>query len=303
MSTAKAALRNRKVWTLTVCIVLAVAGMVCWSATRCQLSSFIDRDLRKLDPNPVPQWRKLLAKVVPDDYLSSEARLKKTLGQVLPEEFTRPPFWGGGLEPWYLWRHTTKTGERFVLFQADTYFPSPGSARVVVHFLDSSGRHLTASDFRVGWRTQLVEAVFADQELLGTKAIVIRTEQTLGGYDSRQYYTLRDNRLALVRFEDLDQGMRRNYYYDGLRPGVGPEVLPRNADEWETLLLSTEPCDILEALMWIGGDHRNLEHKSDPLVDAIRARPTVRTRIAELSESPNAWIREAAIQIARESKK
>jgi hypothetical protein len=61
---------------------------------------------------------------------------------------------------------------------------------------------------------------------------------------------------------------------------------------------------VLEALAWLGGDHRtdlsptpsNIcieDLETAKLVAAIRQRPAVRQRLGRLARSDNAWIRQA----------
>jgi hypothetical protein len=124
---------------------------------------------------------------------------------------------------------------------------------------------------------------------------------------ARQYYRRLGDRLVLVRLED-DQGRYARNIYEAPNHTIGPKIPRRNAADWEASLSSTDPAEVLWALVWIGGRHADtsafspgvrLETPEDAkAVAEVRQRPGVQKRIAELTLSSNPWIREAAQAVA-----
>jgi hypothetical protein len=304
----KATVRSRKARWFAVCLLLAAGGVAWWWYTRNPLEQFVGRDLRKLDADEsqiAALFRKTLGRLLPEEFTSSKSRLYKVLDRVLPKEYQSEAEWRafGGLEPWYLWRYQRDSEQCLILFQANSSFPHPGSTRITVHFLKSDGTHIATSEFHVGWRSRLLDAVICPHELLDTEAISIQTRQTLGGYDSRQYFAVGDDRLILVRIENLAGELIANRYSP--TPGFGPAPPDRSAQAWEELLMSGKSCDILDALGWLGADHsvwKNDHYETTALVTSLRAKLSVRQRITALTESDHPWIRQAAVEAKKQLK-
>jgi len=303
MGTQCSFLRSRKLRLLAVCLLLAAAGGGWW-LTRCPLDEFVDRDLRMLDPDPLPDWKKQLAKWIPLEVVSGQARLNKVLERILPEEFIQEHRFGlafFGAQPWHLWRCKSDAGASFILLVCRPVRMIPGSAKVYLHFFDSNARHLGCTDFHVGGRTDLESASYRYEPLVATLILELQTQATLHGYDGRQFYVLRDQRVALMRWENREGKLWRTRY-DEKWASVGCLPPNRSANEWEDLLMSDNACDILEALTWIGGDHRTSnwnqktkKYDSTELAVSVRALTRVQNRIAALAKSENVWHKEAAI--------
>lgn len=297
----KAIVRSRKFRVFAACLSILIASGALWSFTRCTLAEFVDRDLRNLEPNPLPEWKQFLAKWIPAEIVSPKARLNKALGRVLPQEYREKHFFGEefGPQPWHLWRHQMQAESGLILFVCQPNSMVPSSAHVYVHFLNTNGQHLGCSDFQVGNRTDLVSAKLGYDEVIGSHLIELKTCHTLGGYDSRQFYAIRDQRVALLRIEDLKAEFIENYFYPKYVE-IGPMPPVRTAEEWECVLQSSNLCGILEALMWIGGEHYydDALGRRDVLA-TVRGRYAVRKRISELATWENTWVREAAIAAQR----
>jgi hypothetical protein len=252
---------------------------------RASLDAFVDQDLRNMD----------------DD---SQGKLNELLSECLPERYHTDRIWA--FEPWYVWRHETRDGHTvFILFQGQHIFEIPVVSRAAVHFLDLNRRHLGCSDFSTGWRIDLKSATLRRDQDLGVHVIEILTAPVINGDDiRRQVYGVFDDRVALLRLEDSFGKLVENNYHNPNHT-IGPDPLPRSADEWEQELLSSEPARVLESLTWLGGMHRSdLTSASDNIgvediipartVAELRKRSAVQKAIAELTRCPNRWIREAA---------
>jgi hypothetical protein len=187
-----------------------------------------------------------------------------------------------------------------VLFQGRTLFAIPGGAgiRIVIH--DSTGDYIAHTEFSAGSRVQILDAALTrDKSVIEIQCSFWITEKL-----RKQFYALHKDRVALVRLEDARGQLTPNSYrHRG--PWIGPKLPARTADEWEDLLLSAKSAEVLESLMWIGGNHDTLperwpgylskeEAEAAKFVAAVRGRPNVKRRIGELSHSDDAWVREAA---------
>jgi hypothetical protein len=84
--------------------------------------------------------------------------------------------------------------------------------------------------------------------------------------------------------------------------------MPRNGRK---MLSSAEPMVVLEALLWIGGNHRRDLGATPPnvsmedrdvaeLVASVRQRPAVQRTLEELSCSENQYVRQAVRLAAQE---
>lgn len=287
---------------LALLLLAGVALLYCYG--RVSLSEFVDQDLRQLDDNPRTGFTKVLAEFLPVEFTSPRARLNELLEQILPEEFApKDPYWG--FEPWYVWRLKTNGRSRFILFQGQHLFMIPGASAAAIHFLDANGKHEGHSEFCTGWRIDIRDAALVHNELIGAPVVVIQTAPAINGTSiGRQMYGILGNRIALLRLEDEDAKLLANCY-EYPNHQIGPAPPTRTEAEWEELLLSSERARVLEALTWIGGRHAT---EPDPwagrvfleqaeaarLVAAVRKRPIVQKKIAELAVSENQWIREAA---------
>jgi hypothetical protein len=112
-----------------------------------------------------------------------------------------------------------------------------------------------------------------DSELPGA-TFVIQLSQ-----NQYQYYALQGNDLVLILLGDIRGKTPSNDY---VTPGrrVGPPI-PENAlNRCEAMLSSSDPVNILQALTWLHGRHPDGAGWS-----ALRKRPAVERRIAELAKS------------------
>src|ERR1043166_913342 len=152
-----AILRKRKLRSLTVGVVLVLVAMTTWWWLRNPLDEFVGRDLRTLDDNsPIQAWaKKTFGRWVPDEVLSSHARLRKLLDRILPDEYVSEPkrkrfvFF----EPLYLWRYEEESQGRFMLLEVG-HGMGHGSGQAAV--LDAHAKHLGSSLVRVGGFSDIV---------------------------------------------------------------------------------------------------------------------------------------------------
>jgi hypothetical protein len=249
------------------------------------LATYVNLDLRKLEEGP-------------------KAELAKLLAATLPEKYRAEGPWA--FEPWFVWRSESANGQNgFILFQGLHIFVIPGQSHAAVHLLDDSGKLLHSVDFSTGWRIDIDSASLQHEPTLKGQIIAVRSSPVINGREvSRQVYGVINNRVALLWLEDSGEKLLSNIYH-APNHTIGPDVPKRTAEEWEQALASVQPTVVLEALTWLGGDHRrdlsatpqnvSIEDlEAAKLVAAVRQRPGVRKALGELSRSANERIHQAA---------
>ncbi|MBV9960506.1 MAG: hypothetical protein JO360_18910 [Acidobacteria bacterium] len=195
-----------------------------------------------------------------------------------------------------------------VLMETPTVFTIPGEARVRLHFLDEEGKHLTSTEFPLGWRTvPMLDVRFLPDNSTGSTLIEIPVQRsgTWGGL-AREYYAFKGTTVTLVRLETAEGEIVRNIY-TGSGASHGPPVPPRSADKWKEALTSEDTVEVLRALNWLSGSHSDTDEEETDArasavenladirhVEALRGREDVLKLVERLTKSPNRWIREAA---------
>jgi hypothetical protein len=237
---------------------------------------------------------------------AEKERLEKLLAGCLPEAHRPGAPWA--FEPWAVWRHPAGSGH--ILFQGKDLFVIPGESEAAVHFFDQAGRLVGSVAFSTGWRIGLTSANLHHEPALGGDVIEVCSGPAIGGADvARQFYGLFGSRVALLRLEDSAGAPAANDYR-WPNHTIGPRVPMRTAEEWEAALLSGRPMEVLEALVWLGGEHRDPSADVAPgvhterleearLVAAVRQRPSVRNAVRDLARSDSRWIEQAATLVLR----
>jgi hypothetical protein len=249
------------------------------------VASYVNRNLRKLEEAP-------------------RTKLAELLNPILPKKYRSDELWA--FEPWSIWRSDSAKGKNgFILFQGRRMAFVPGQSYAAVHFLDDSGKLLSSVDFSTGWRIDIDDANLRFEPTVKGHVIDVRSSRTINGRDvCRQVYGINQGRVALLWLEDSGGKMMSNIYRSPNHT-IGPDVPKRTAEEWEQALASAEPMVVLEALTWLGGEHReDLSAKPQNFViedvetaklfAAVRQRPGVRKALDGLSRSKNQWIQQAA---------
>jgi hypothetical protein len=304
-------LKKRTVrWVLASILVFLVGGgVLLYWYSRGSLADFVDVDLRKLDDTHATALGKFLNGILPDQFPGTRTKLNQILSHTLPKEFqTEDADWEKmtGVEPWYIWRVKLGGGSRLMYFEGHSLFVIPSASGARIHFFDSKGKYEGTSEFLTGWRIQILDAALVNHEIPGSAVIEIKTAPSINGASiGRQFYAIFENRVALIRVEDEDGKPIANCYrYPNHQLGPSPPI--RTMEEWAELLRFSERVHVLEALVWMGGDHFTVADRergeiaresleSVRLVAAVRNSQIVQKRIAELTVSENQWIREAAV--------
>jgi hypothetical protein len=180
----------------------------------------------------------------------------------------------------------------------------PGGASACVLLLDSAGNRITISSFEIGWRTVLTGATMEHPSDLGGYLIDISISPVINGRPiANEYFAVRNNRVQLVRLEDdKSKPVQNSYEYPNSQIGPIPDAI--SIEDWRALLESSEPSEVLSALVFLGGKHfernpfpENIAHESSAQVqhykDAIGDQQ-IWALITKLESSGNKWIREAA---------
>jgi hypothetical protein len=243
------------------------------------LSAYIDLDLRKLEKG-------------------HKAELMKTLAAILPEYRAGGP-WNGN--PWYIWKKDG--GKGLIVFEGYHCIIMPGSSGATVHFLDNSGKLRRSMEFSTGWRIEIESARLRPEHALRGVVLEVRSAPLNNGRDvCRQVYGLLDDRLALLWLEDSLGNFIPNIY-EAPNHTIGPDALIRSAKQWEEALACDQPMVVLEALAWLGGEHRRNLSPVDfdaekveeaRLVASVRTRTRARKILDDLSRSAIKPIQQAA---------
>jgi hypothetical protein len=191
-------------------------------------------------------------------------------------------------------------------------FEVPGFSWIAVHLFDGEWKQTAVDNFPTGYRISLFDVWQERVDSLPEPAIVVRLG-TIGSfgnftYRQRQYYAVRDGRIALVRLEQEGKDMGRGSFAAS-HPWTGPKPPLRSAAQWIDLLGSEDPADVLESLTWLAGSHMATTEQRSPdvnqesledsrLWEAVRDDPRTKQKLAALAKSTNRWVREAAVLAA-----
>jgi hypothetical protein len=264
--------------------------------TNVSLGTYLDQNLRNLGNGPKEKLNSLIKAKLPDKYHERQ------------ETFFR------GYEPWHVWRNIFSEDQKgFILLQARPIRMVPDDSEVTVHFFNESERLISSIDIATGWRMSPTSANLHFEPAINGQVIEVESAPTINGRDvRRQIYSPIDGRIALVRLEDSDGKVVSNFYH-APNHTIGPDVPKRTADEWEAALNAPRPTEVLEALIWLGGTHRDPatdekqvsqeDLESASLAAEVRKRLGVRNLVRAMSENRQGWVREAAELALKEIEK
>lgn len=168
--------------------------------------------------------------------------------------------------------------------------------------LFDSDRLISSESFGAGWRTPVSQAQVVPYPTGRAIDIVRVGSQPDAGV---QYYGLTSGRrVCLIRLE-AGNGLLLPNSYSILSHAVGPVRASVAAESLLQELRSTNPCDVLAALVWLGGRHNSDEVApqnrlllEDPAIGKSIARllkaQRIREAIQRLSTSGDEWISDAA---------
>jgi hypothetical protein len=267
-------------------------------------------------------WRELLAfknQNLHDLDAATQEKIDSLVNRVLPERNNgpKPSVWRLR-RAWLLGEFkAARNRRRFVLLDSPAIFMAPGEAVHELYFFDKRGKLLNTQILPTGWRMLPKEATLTERGGGDARPHLIITASGMGGFAyapfTRQYYALGNDEAVLVRLEGKDAEILRNSY--GCRyPAVGPPVPRRDVEAWAAALASADEVEVLRALMWLGGQHREVEQADGrgasgedggpdkcpeaaddaKLYAQAEARGDIRRRLEHLAASPSQWIRQAA---------
>jgi hypothetical protein len=184
--------------------------------------------------------------------------------------------------------------QRVLVVQASFDFGIRVANELSITVFDGNRRFLERTSSSAGWRLVMDEVKGLPEIREIPWCFEVRVSDYGGPDVHREIYALRDGRSVL-----LAQNI-----YEYPNQTIGPEVPRRTPEQWARMLSSTDLREILEALIWLGGQHRTLL-PSDPTVLyedlgraetflATRTFPGVKTRLQELTRHSGSWVAEAA---------
>jgi hypothetical protein len=271
----------------------ASKALVLWvfliSALRAQaptkaLDRLVGRDLWK---NPIP--------------VSAKTSLKEIIGEVPKGDIVAPA-------PWHVWKTNRNGKTKYVVLLVESEMSVPGDSSACIRLFDGAARMIASWSFPTGHRMTPTRASMNFSSELEGDLIVIEMGRFINGRDvGREYFSLRDDRLQLVRIEDQKGKATQNEYVLSGEIGIIPDA--NTADDWTRLLESKAKTDVLSALVFLGGRHLDgpdrdfgvgpHSGKYVGLFQQLVSNARIHETIERLSKGDDEWIRQAAQLAAR----
>jgi hypothetical protein len=241
------------------------------------------------------------------DQLGAEDRaaIKRLLANVPSSGNDRQ--WLGSFEACRLWRVPRREGGTLqIIFAKQTMIIIPSHSSVRMDLFDGEDRHLRTQVFRTGWRIAVWDAECQTETDHGFPVVRVISYPVINGMPiTGQVYALAGDDLFLIRLEDSEGKIVRNWYFRDSEPDFGAPMPRSSLAQWEKGLLSSDKVDVLRRLMWLGGVHRRSEPpvregyagedaEDSKLFEKLHAHDGIRRAIAGLQKSEDPWIHEAA---------
>lgn len=265
--------------------LLAFAAGALGQAQTTELDRFVGRDL----------WKDRL----PD---REQQRLDEIVGEV-PKGLIMEP------DPWHVWTTDRAGRTRYVVLLGEPEFGTPGGSSACVQLFDAAAKRIGSWSFQTGWRITLDSASFELSSDLANDMIVLHMSRFINGRNvAKEYFAINHDRLQFVRMED-DKGeaVQNEYVFPNFEIGSHPDA--NTVDQWAAMLESSDMADVLSALVFLGGRHiaepqrhfapEPQESGYAQLFQRLIANARIRGLIDRLCDSPNEWVRQAAVLAAR----
>lgn len=208
--------------------------------------------------------------------------------------------------PWHVWEMKREGTTRYVMLLGKREDVVPGNSSACLQLFDGKGARINNWCFQTGYRSQLVHASMQYSMALSADLIVLHMQHFLGRPIAKEFYAIGDNRVQLVRVEDIrGKQAQAEYIYPDWEIGIMPQ--PKTVDEWIRLLESQDKSDVLSGLIFLGGRHlagpdRRSEPEEGPyapLFMRLISDPRIQEIIGHLRNSHDPWIAESARLAAR----
>ena len=199
---------------------------------------------------------------------------------------------------WYVWQLSSGATSRFVLLQGQPLVKTPGTSSANIYLFDSVGQMVGRSSFSTGWRADVVDAALLPNKIGSEPVIRINTIPDINGRDlAAQYYGIRDDSVVLLRLEDGSGNCIPNIYsWPNLT--IGPLPSARKDSEWTRALHDSGTIEVLQALIWLGGDHthRDTTENAGEVTGCMNVRrdPETRAALERLAGDKDRWISQSA---------
>jgi len=172
-----------------------------------------------------------------------------------------------------------------------------------ISVFDLNRRLLSQTDLFAGFKIDRIKIHTTTKGGLGPGSLEIEAGR---GFEettwTREIFVLRNEVPVLVRVED-DAGHLEQVEYERVPNTIGGPLPERSPEEWERSLSSSDLVEILRTLVWLGGHHGDPDdppskYGETPAAARLhretKARPGVRSKLAELAKHPHPWVAEAA---------
>ena len=269
-----------------IVIVLVIAALPA-SAQTTVLESLVKKDLRSLSEKELAPLSKLLNK---------ESDPNSKLFDPITKLF--------GPSPWYVWPVSKSGRKRFLVFEGQPLLSQPGVSTVRIHLFDASGKRMHQWAFSTGWRIDLDSASISYNQGLAAHVITINTSPAIHGREvAKQHFALVDDRLHFIRMEGpKGQVLDNDYEHPNKTLGNAPKA--KSGEDWLRRLQSKNKCEVLAALMFLGGRHLDPPRKEPGyhleeieqarMVRKLRSDQKAAQFIRRYMKSDSKWIAEAA---------
>lgn len=203
--------------------------------------------------------------------------------------------------PWRIWKRAGSSRSRYIVLMVAPVIWIPGGSAAAIRYYDEKATLFKEWRFPVGWRISPDRAFLDFSPALGTDLLTLEMTRFVNGrYIKREYYSLTDQSVRLVRLENEEGQAVSNVYYM-LTYEIGPRPVAASTDEeWARKLESADKPVVLEALTFLGarhfGDFSGAQGKGEfaDMVERVLTSERIQQIVAQLSESGNEWIRQAA---------
>jgi hypothetical protein len=250
-----------------------------------ELDRYVGKDL----------WKQRLSK-------KDLSRLDQIVGKV-PKGYLMEP------APWHIWKINRNGQTRYVVLLAEGLVSIPGGSSACVQLFDANGTRINSWSFQTGWRIGPENVSIEFSKDLASDLIVLHMVRAINGRDiAKEYFAISNDRLRFVRMESRNGDIFQNeYVFPNFEIGIVPDAT--TGGQWVSLLESSDQADVLSALLFLGGRHitepqrhfdsEPQESKYAGLFQQLLSNPRIRELIGRLSNSDDAWVRQAALLAAR----
>lgn len=191
----------------------------------------------------------------------------------------------------------------FAVIEMSQLVTIPGNCGLHFKIFDTNGRFINSVSFYAGYRIRIKDIKVRYSSEIGRNIVEVSSEPVINGRDIvKQYYALIGKEIKLIRLENSKGQSVRNIYGTP-NITIGPNKIELLENKWKESLKSSDAAQIMSSLLWLSGEHLNLEEIPDyyheNVNEALFAQDLnndneINVEVDALSDSKNMWIKEIA---------